>query len=635
MKGSYDMKKIKTYIGMMAALLTLLAACSDSMVDYSVPSQSEADATQAHFTISVPTFSQVTSRVANFAHEGITKASDMKLLCFDQDGYFLGLATNLNIETVAETEIKTDGGTEKKNISATIPGGTARIHLMANVTKENTVSSITGDAIDFDKAAEWTGRHENNLMTSFDNKNCNQQHDKMVYWGYVKKNSAAEMKEYLTSDNVEYNVIHLLRNRAKIEVSWDGNQSGITNIRYAIGNIMTHGTVAPFNRDKDKLAFPQTNLLTDAAAWKAECTYVTPSQDPTRWPSEGETFSVGENEMWPNSNNLPMQYTFEQENTADKPLKVMLEVTYNDNDRKWFQILIQNDGEQIPIKRNHLYKITIERLSKNLGYKDASSAFKGTPANNPWIKVDDIIQEISDGTYTMDITNGTYVMLTKDAANTQQTINFTYKGDDDLTTDNFHATWTMNKDFTKLDESTKKLPEPTVTYAGGTGSISYNVGDIDAETIKQATIRLTDKAHGLTRYIHLYSIQNMDFGFNDNISMGTAADAEGELTFTIPEGYPKELFPIEIEIASNDVNSTGSDVKVSSTEDVDDGAKWNCWFVSKYTDTSVIGKQQTIKLQNVRKVTSGSTGKLYIRAKYYDGGYKTTKAKEVTINYAD
>ncbi len=52
-------------------------------------------------------------------------------------------------------------------------------------------------------------------------------------------------------------------------------------------------TVAPFNREQTKLTFPETNMLTDAAAWKAECTYITPSLDPTRWPSEGEKFSIG------------------------------------------------------------------------------------------------------------------------------------------------------------------------------------------------------------------------------------------------------------------------------------------------------------------------------------------------------
>lgn len=623
------MKKIKTYIGIMAALLTMLTACSDSMVDNGVPSKNETGTYQAHFTISVPNYSKVESRVANFATEGIESADDMKLLCFDKDGYFLGLAKNLNIQTVATNEIKDDGGSDKKNISATIPTGTARIHIMANVTAENTVT--TGNQpIDFNKSAEWIGRHENNLMTSFDNRNNNQQHDKMVYWGYVKKNTPEEMTEFLTKDVVANNVIHLLRNRAKIEVNWEGNTSEITNIRYALGNVMQHGTVAPFNRDKEKLTFPETNMLTDAAAWKAECTYITPSLDPTRWPSEGEKFSVGNEEMWPNSSNLPMQYTFEQENSLEKPLKVIMEVTYKGGVTKWFQVLLQNEGIQMPVKRNHLYRINIKRLNKNLGYANCTQAYEGTPANNPWITVDDIIQEISDGTYTMNIVDGTYQMLTQESANSEQTIDFEYKGDASQTAADFDVSWTENKNFTKLEGG--KLPVPTVQYNAttGKGTITYKIGEISAGECKTATIKLVDKRHGLTRNIHLYSISNVDFNFEFANTMGKDATSEAKLTFTIPSYYPKELLPIEIEIASNDVNPIGSDVKVASTSDVDGGGNWNCWFVTKYENPSVIGTTQTITMKNVRKVSSSTnTGTFYIKAKHYN----SNKPYKVTINY--
>ena len=618
------MKKIKTYIGIMAALLTMLTACSDSMVDNGVPSKNEIGTYQAHFTISVPNYSKVESRVANFATEGIASADDMKLLCFDKDGYFLGLAKNLNIQSVATNEIKSDGGSDKKNITATIPTGTARIHIMANATADNTVT--TGNqAIDFNKSAEWIGRHENNLMTSFDNRNNSQQHDKMVYWGYVKKNTPEEMTDFLTKDNVANNVIHLLRNRAKIEVKWE--DPNIQNIRYALGNVMQHGTVAPFNRDKEKLTFPETNMLTDAAAWKAECTYITPSLDPTRWPSEGEKFSVGNEEMWPNGSNLPMQYTFEQENSLEKPLKVIMEVTYKDGDTKWFQVLLQNEGVQIPVKRNHLYRINIKRLGKNLGYSSAELAYNGTPANNPWITVEDIIQEISDGTYTMNIVEGTYQILTAESANKIQEAKFTYKGDARMKAENFDVSWTQNEGFT--NPVAGKLPVPTVEYNATTGEgvIKYQVGSIGKD-FKKATIKLVDKKHGLTRNIHLFSIANVDFNFQFANSMGKAATATANLTLTIPANYPKELLPIEIEIASNDVNPIGSDVKVASTADVDEGKGWNCWFVTSYENVSDIGAKQTITMKNVRTVT-GTEGKFFIKAKHYNGNLP----KEMKITY--
>ena len=623
------MKKIKTYIGIMAALLTMLTACTDSMVDNGVPSKNETGTYQAHFTISVPNYSKVESRVANFATEGIAGAADMQLLCFDKDGYFLGLARNLTIESVPTNDIKADGGSDQKNISATIPTGTARIHIMANATAENTVT--TGNqSIDFNKSAEWIGRHENNLMTSFENKTNNDPADKMVYWGYVKKATSAEMATFLNGSADSDNIIHLLRNRAKIEVNWEGNTSSITNIRYALGNVKEYGTVAPFNREMTILSFPETNKLTDAAAWKKECTYITPSMNEARWPADG-SFSVNETEMWSNSSSLPMQYTFEQENSLEKPLKVIMEVTYTESgkvEKKWFQVLLQNEGVQIPVKRNHLYRINIKRLGKNLGYSSAELAYNGAPANNPWITVEDIIQKISDGTYTMNIVNGTYQMLTYESANSEQVIDFEYTGEANQTAADFNVSWTENKKFTELEDG--KLPVPTVQYNAttGKGTITYKIGDISAGECKTATIKLVDKKHGLTRNIHLYSISNVDFKFPTEITMGKKVTSEAQLTFTIPSYYPKELLPIEIEIASNDVNPIGSDVKVASTADVDEGAGWNCWFITSYENESDIGVEKTITMKNVRTVT-GTEGKFFIKAKHYNGN----KPKEMKITY--
>ena len=623
------MKKIKTYIGIMAALLTMLTACSDNMVDNGVPSKNETGTYQAHFTISVPNYSKVESRVANFATEGIASANDMQLLCFDKDGYFLGLARNLTIESVPTNDIKADGGSDQKNISATIPTGTARIHIMANATAENTVT--TGNqSIDFNKSAEWIGRHENNLMTSFENKTNNDPADKMVYWGYVKKATSAEMATFLNGSADSDNIIHLLRNRAKIEVNWEGNTSSITNIRYALGNVKEYGTVAPFNREMTILSFPETNKVTDAAAWKKECTYITPSMNEARWPADG-SFSVKETEMWPNSSSLPMQYTFEQENSLEKPLKVIMEVTYTESgkvEKKWFQVLLQNEGVQIPVKRNHLYRINIKRLGKNLGYSSAELAYNGAPANNPWITVEDIIQKISDGTYTMNIVNGTYQMLTYESANSEQVIDFEYTGEANQTAADFNVSWTENKKFTELEDG--KLPVPTVQYNAttGKGTITYKIGDISAGECKTATIMLVDKKHGLTRNIHLYSISNVDFKFPSTLTMGKEVTSEAQLTFTIPSYYPKELLPIEIEIASNDVNPIGSDVKVASTADVDEGAGWNCWFITSYENESDIGVEKTITMKNVRTVT-GTEGKFFIKAKHYNGN----KPKEMKITY--
>lgn len=219
-------------------------------------------------------------------------------------------------------------------------------------------------------------------------------------------------------------------------------------------------------------------------------------------------------------------------------------------------------------------------------------------------------------------------MLTQESANSEQVINFEYTGAASQTAADFDVSWTENKNFTKLEDG--KLPVPRVQYDAttGKGTITYKIGDISAGECKTATIMLVDKKHGLTRNIHLYSISNVDFKFPKEITMGKKVTSEAQLTFTIPSYYPKELFPIEIEIASNDVNPIGSDVKVASTEEVDGGKGWNCWFVTKYEDPRVIGKTQTITMKNVRAVT-GTEGTFYIKAKHYNKNKHWT----VTINY--
>ena len=593
---------------MIAGLLLMLAACSTNDVLQSETSAEKQNGTNAHFTIAIPDYSTVDTRVANFSNEGITSADDMKLLCFDKDGYFLGLAKELKIQTVASSDVNTDGGTEKKTISCNVADGTARLHIIANVN---------GD-IDFaGKEAEWIGRHENNLIPSLEVTNHNDQAAKMTYWGYVKKENAEEMKTYLESDNVENNIIHLVRNRAKVLVYYEDNESGITNIRFAIGNVMKYGSIAPFNRESQ--TFPQTNLLT-AETWKEQCKYITPSMNLAK--TTQSEFSTGDDEMWPNSNNRPVNYTFEHQNTTADPLKVIMEVTFNDNTKKWYQVLLQQDGVQLPVKRNHVYRINIKKLGKNLGYDSAAGAYTGTPCNNPWITVDDIINEVSDGTYTLKIDDGTYQLFTTNDANKEKTVSFTYSGDDSMTADDFSATWTSNDGFAK------SIAAPKLEYSNGKGTITYNIGAI-GEKIKEGVIKLVDTKHGLSRNIHLYSKTYMDFGFAYSSTMSKEDGATQTLSFTIPSDFPKELLPIEVKIASDDINPEGCQVKVESTQETI-GTDWNCWFIATYNDESVIGQKQTITLKNVRTNTTG-TGEFWLYTKYTAGN---TKDKEGYYKYS-
>lgn len=591
------MKKLKLYIGMMVGLLaTMLTACTSDLSEETVPSNSKGEMTLS-FKVSTPDY-KIGTRSEDNNNEGFG-SSDVQIFCFDANGYFLGMGQDLTVEATSKEEIgKGAANTNNKTISVKMPNATARLHIIANAN------------IKPEKAAnEWIGLHENKLITTFESMAPEDQALKTKYWGYCKGSTTADMKEMLTNSS---NVIHLIRDRAKITADWE-NTTNIKSVEISIGEGMKYATIAAF--DRYKLEFPNT---TAAKNWEWKITDIT-------LPKLEDRYKGSEDQMG------TVQYCFEDENSSKDPVSCILKVTFNDKTEKWYKVYLQDKDQRFyKIKRNYTYAIHIKKLNQKLGYTGYNDALNGYAANNPWITVEDIIQEISDGTYTMNIVNGTYQMLTQESANSEQVIDFEYTGEANQTAADFDVSWTENKNFTKLEGG--KLPVPTVQYDAttGKGTITYKIGDISAGECKTATIMLVDKKHGLTRNIHLYSISNVDFKFPKEITMGKKVTSEAQLTFTIPSYYPKELWPIEIEIASNDVNPIGSDVKVASTADVYEGCNWNCWFVTKYEDPSVIENSQTITMKNVREVSSSiNTGTFYIKAKHYN----KNKPWKVTINY--
>ena len=312
-----------------------------------------------------------------------------------------------------------------------------------------------------------------------------------------------------------------------------------------------------------------------------------------------------------------VQYCFEDENSSKNPVSCILKVTFKDKDNtvKWYKVYLQDKDQQFyKIKRNYTYAIHIQKLNPKLGYPGYEDALNGYAANNPWIQVEQIVPKISDGTYTLEIPNGTNVMLNDGAAESQE-IDFNYEGGILNQANRFDVNWVTNNDLGKK--------ELTITYANGTGKIGFTRGDI-TDQLKSGEIRILDKVSGMSRIIKIYSIKKFNFGFEFSGYMsGRYKDNTGTLTYTIPSNYPSELLPVEIRIASNTINPEDCDVEVGSTEEIDkefqEGMDWNCWFLKKFDSAAALGVKQTITLKNIRDNTSGAKGSFYVKAKYGGG----------------
>lgn len=572
------MKKLKLYIGMLVGLLaTMLTACTSDLSEETVPSNSKGEMTLS-FKVSTPDY-KIGTRSEGEGFE----SSDVQIFCFDANGYFLGMGQVLTVEATSKKEIG-DGAanTNNKTISVKMPNATARLHIIANA------NIVTEKA-----ANEWIGLHENKLITTFESMATEDQALKIKYWGYCKGSTTADMKAKLTNSS---NVIHLIRDRAKITADWD-NTTDIQRVEISIGEGMKYATIAAF--DRNNLVFPNTTAAKDKD-WEWNITDITLPKLEDRY--KGFAGQMG-----------TVQYCFEDENSSKNPVSCILKVTFN-NTVKWYKVYLQDKDQKFyKIKRNYTYAIHIQKLNPKLGYPGYEDALNGYAANNPWIQVEQIVPKISDGTYTLEIPNGTNVMLNEGAAVNQE-IAFNYAGGDLDKANRFDVNWVTNNELGKKDL--------TITYekGKGKGKIVFT-RDVITNQLKSGEIRILDKVSGMSRIIKIYSIKKFNFGFKFSGMSGSKKNNTGTLTYTIPKNYPSELLPVEIRIASNTINPEDCDVEVGSTEEIynefQEGKDWNCWFLKKFDSAAALGVKQTITLKNIRDNTSG--GSFYVKAKYGGG----------------
>lgn len=623
------MKQIKLYIGIMAVLLTaMLTGCSDSIAD-SEPSKDETEEGYytASFNVSIPNFEQQVTRSTVFMNEGIGKDC-MKLFCFDNEGQFVGIGkvtkfdkiegfTRDNNGTIHDNgDIHPDGSTEPHNFYATIPNQTSRIHLVAKTESQY-------KTINWDNQANWVGMHENMLMTTFETEHGENQAAYIRYWGYIKKDSPEELKEYLKPDTKKKDyIIHLIRDRAKISADWSDAvkkaNPGIKNdFIMTVINGVAYGTLAPFNRDS--LLF---NPTTGDDEWVWKVNYVTPAINTRRLKGDvGQMFNP--------------TGAFEEHNLPTDPAKVILW-----HDGLYYLIYLQDSNHKpYAIKRNYEYKIIIDKLDKSYGNSNSEVALKSAPANNPWIRVEQIVPGVTDGNYELAIVGGTYKSVNK-GEDTEQTVQFTYKGSDAATkllTD-FEALWTENLAYATADAPV--VTNYTYNEASKTGTITYRLDKID-KTWREGIIHLIDKKHGLNRNIHLYSVSEASYDFQNRNNIGATLNSEGDFTITIPKDYPDGLLPVNFKIASNDINPKDWKVEIGDTEAETDGnCKTSSWFTYK---AEVIRRNSgtlleegertytyTFKLRNVRSnAKKGDKGCFWLKADNFNQG----KAKKIEFTY--
>ena len=622
------MKQIRLHIGMIAVLLTfMLTACTDCIVDNETSSNEAEDGYYtAHFNIAIPSFEkQTATRSTVYMNEGIRSKDDLKLFCFDNEGQFVGFGNikdqfnpikgfyrdndgnywitsekkaEQDSTAVSGGDINGDGSSVLRDFKAEIPNKTSRIHLVANATEQyNSLNDIDEDG--HNVQWKWVGMHENMLMTTFETNHTELQHVMTRYWGYIKRDTPNQLKEYLTNtDKQKDYIIHLIRDRAKISAVWsDAAKKANPNLKssdfgISVFNGVQYGTIAPFNRDS--LKFDDT---TGGKDWTWNATYITPSVSTKRLKgSNGQMYNP--------------TAAFEESNLPTDPAKV----TIRYNGKFYFIYLQDKNNKPYAIKRNYEYRIIIDKLDESYGKGSSEEAIKGAPVNNPWIRVEQYIPGVKDGNYELAINEGTY-QTTNAVSGSEQFIEFTYKGDNKEPTD-FVALWTENLSFGTAAAPVVTSYDYNEASKTGTGTIKYKLDTVD-KTWREGIIHLIDKVHGLNRNIHLYSVSEASYDFQLN--------SEGDFTITIPKDYPDELVPVNFKIASNDIYPEDWKVEIGDTQAETEGkCKTGSWFTYKAEERKYT---YTFKLRNVR--SNAKKVCFWLKADNFNQG----KAKKFEFTY--
>ena len=482
----------------------------------------------------------------------------MQMVCFDANGLYLGIR---NAEITPDAGPTPDTG----KIKGTVPQGTSRIHFIANRKLTIPLNAIVGTPETEVMASEELSTFWNDL-----------DHQEVCYWGYHKEANAAAMEAWLNpTSSAGTSKVYMVRDRAKIVLTYDptGAQVPVTKIEWLIHNGLERGYLAPTESFWGNDSYYEQSSV--AGAGYVSKAGMNPYPDGKRyslWISADENDddnfdvayqSTGTYESKP-------QFLFDDDNEAIDDLKAILKVTYtvSGSPKTVYHVLKLNDNDKVLyiVVRNNTYYINAKLLSPDVAYYETlEKAINGNEFVNADIEVDRSITDINDEDYTLQILLPTET--TSIVFNTEDTydLDFAFRTVEDVTVsgstdpDDFEVKWEKSQTF---------CTNPTLSYVPETKQFQIHTKVIDgqlSDQLQSEWIVVKHKESGLTRYIHVYVINQ--FKYLGNPTLKSAGNGEYVLNFKIPPTesenpndpiYPVGLYPIDVKFTTNTLNAYGT-----------------------------------------------------------------------------
>ena len=554
------------------------------------------------------------------------------MLCFTKEGIYLGyrMATLTGNEqllpdvltTNSPNDQTTDNGCRGRYLfEGSVPSRTSRIHFIANIPEDR----VPGNDL--------IGGQENGIIKSARLRVTTSDRN-ITYWGFHGEESPELLKAWLAvttwrdsinsqgqpvtdeSGNViqvvdqylkkDGSVVHLIRDRARLRfgdmfdytrtttetvtnIHGNTEELDVNNTTYSIeaidwiqSNVLEQGYIAPFCAASGKDAFDDYYDPSSNPQLKEDRLTPYDRPDKSRATADDESEMVAAwRASWSDAerkaNSQPL-YLFEDENTIQDPVRIILRVEYQDRVKghkvKYFPImLLKGDNQPCLIYRNHQYTLSLYSLPwEGVGYTTFAEAVASTEyINNRTVTIDERVSNVSDGKYNLTIEGSTNRIHQDPAqAGTVQHIVFRYTlandrfhGVEGITRENFTVRWR------KTPFASFALPDVTVDsydVATGVGVISYTLGNTINTALGSGTIQLHDENSGLSRFINVYSISQFSFLPEGEAALSITKVTDNGRTIhgvvcptyrmdiRLPGDYPVGLYPLTIRMATTTLN---------------------------------------------------------------------------------
>ena len=587
-----------------------LAFCLSSCTDILVQEIPEAGEVPVRITFSMADKAVQTKSMVSGTE---TVVQVMQLVCFDAEGKYLGIR-NAEVTSNGASGTFYDTGV----IKGSVPQNTARIHFIAN--RSLGVPLISHSVGESESAV----MNSAELSTAYDEDNDD--HRKVCYWGYHMEASAEAMNEWLNPAEDSHHTVYLIRDRAKVVLTYDptGATIPVTKVEWLIHNGRKRGFLAPAEENWSNDGYYGNAQIGSGLVSTASMHEYSNEGRYSLWTSEDVNEEDNFDVTYQAGTNLSVpQYLFDDVNSDLEPVKAILRVTYNDNGttKVVYHVLLLNDDDKVKYRvvRNNTYYIKCKLLSPDVAFFETlEDAINGTEFMNADVEIERSITDVNDDQYTLQIllpTETTAIVLNTPG---DHHLDFAFRMANDVSQagsedpDDFDVYWEYEQNF---------CSDPTLEYNSETMQFEIHT-TVDAEKLNgrlnDQWIVVKHKTSGLTRYIHVFVIDQFRYRINPTLTAVSGTN-DYVLSFQIPpieherfiidEGgnripdpdelvYPQSLYPIDVKFATNTLNpyaltQGGSDyglfgVSVSGTSVLCDSSKFEPNYNIPVSTTSTL-----------------------------------------------